>query len=230
MRARLGVLGILGACAFVLGGAVPAHAGGSLLHFERDHYEPGERAVASGRFGPGCCDRGWLEHGPYHAWLVPYHETQAAEATLPNGVVPIGEVRLSQAPYQVNGQTYFHHTATVEFDVPELPPGRYAVHHCNDPCTKELGDITGAMLQVGAPPPTTTTLASTTTTVTSTSTTTTSPTTTTIAVVADDASPTTEAEESSKSPGTGALVAGGAVVAAGVTAVGALRWRRRREP
>ena len=94
MRARLGVLGMLAACTLALAGAVPAHAGGSNLQFERDHYEPGERAIATGGFGPGCCDRGWLEDGPYYAWLVPSDETQRAEAALPNDVVPIGEVHL----------------------------------------------------------------------------------------------------------------------------------------
>ena len=218
---------MLAACTLALAGAVPAHAGGSNLQFERDHYEPGERAIATGGFGPGCCDRGWLEDGPYYAWLVPSDETQRAEATLPNDVVPIGEVHLSQEPYQVNGQTYFRNIATVEFDVPDVPPGRYWVAHCNDPCTKELGDITGGLLQVGPPPPPTTTTAPPPTTITPATTTT--PTTTTPVVLADDASLVTEPETGSKTP-TGALVAGGAVVAAGVTAVGALRWRRRREP
>ena len=163
---------MLAACTLALAGAVPAHAGGSNLQFERDHYEPGERAVATGGFGPGCCDRGWLEDGPYYAWLVPSDETQQAEATLPNDVIPIGEVHLSQEPYQVNGQTYFRNIATVEFDVPDVPPGRYWVAHCNDPCTKELGDITGGLLQVGAPPPPATTTAPPPTTTTPTTTTT----------------------------------------------------------
>jgi hypothetical protein len=219
------LLGMLATCALVLVGASPAHAGGSWLPFERDHYEPGEHAVASGSFGPGCCDRGWLEDGPYYAWLVPYDDTQPAEGTLLDRVVRIGEIRLSQEPYQWNGQTYFRNIATVEFVVPDLPPGQYSVFHCNDPCTKQLGDVTSAMLQVGMPPATTTTTIPTRTTTTSTTTTTTTTTT-----EAPDARLASAPETSTKTPTTGALVAGGAVVAAGVTAVGALRWRRRREP
>lgn len=134
--------------------ATPGGAGGSPLWFDRDlaageWYEPGDVAVARGGFGPGCCDRGWLEDGPWFAEVVRLDEDGSAPVDPP---VPVGELRVEEVSYEVNGTRHRRYEAVVEFVVPDVADGPYVLHHCNDPCTKELGSITAGWFRIGPPP------------------------------------------------------------------------------
>jgi hypothetical protein len=141
---------LAGAC-FLAGS--PAEAGGSPLSFERnlangEWYAPGELAIARGDFGPGCCDRGWLEDGPWFAEIVRFDDA----GTTVGEPIAVGELRVEQVPYEYNGRQLFRHDAVVEFVVPDVAHGSYVLNHCNDPCTKQLGSLTAGWFRIGPPP------------------------------------------------------------------------------
>jgi hypothetical protein len=220
VKVKLGVLAALIACSIAVPGGA-ASAGGSPWEFDRDSYEPGDRAVARAPFGTGCCNTGWLDEGPYFAWVLPRGEGGGGFPVIPADALRVGEVETAEESYEYEGRTFSHFVASVAFSVPDLPLGPYSLLHCNDPCTKTLGDITDGFFWVGPPgdpallaPTTTTTTTSTTTT-----TTTAPPTTTT----RPESTTTTTTSTSTTAP----LVAGGALVAAGVSTAGLVRRRRR---
>jgi hypothetical protein len=211
VKARLGVLGAIFTLAVTMGSAPPAGAGGSNWTFDQASYLPGEVATARGDFGPGCCDRGWLDDGPYLAWITPY----PADGELPDGeALLVGDVRLAQEPIRWNDQTSFVNVATVVFVVPDVPPGPYTLLHCNDPCRAPLGDLLQGLFWIGRQgnledfTPTTTTSTTTTT---------------TTAPHRPEPPTSTSTPTSTTTP----VVAGGLVATAGVATAGAFGWRRR---
>jgi hypothetical protein len=214
VKARLAVLGALVTLAVTLGSASPAGAGGSQWTFDQPSYLPGEVATARGDFGPGCCDRGWLDDGPYLAWITPY----PADGELPDReALLVGDVRLTQEPIRFGDQTSFVNVATVVFVVPDVRPGPYVLLHCNDPCTAPLGDLVQGLLWIGSAGD----LAALTPTSTTSSTTTIPPSTTTTTTTPPRPEPPTSTST------TAPVVAGGLVATAGVATAGALGWRRR---
>jgi hypothetical protein len=217
VKARLAVLGAL--VTLALATMASAHAGGSPWNLDRESYEAGDVAIARGDFGPGCCDRGWLENGPYVAWVVPYRDGVASiEPEIPGNAVRVGEVHISQEPFPSN-TTYLVNVASAEFVVPDLPPGPYFLVHCNDPCTAALGDLLWGFFWIG--PPGDLAALTPTTTTTTTIPTTRAPSTTTAARRPE---PPTSTSTTTTTP----VVAGGLVATAGVATAGALGWRRRR--
>jgi hypothetical protein len=226
MLAKLGVLAALIACSIALLVGV-ASAGGSPWEFDRDSYEPGDRAVARAPFGTGCCNTGWLDEGPYFAWVLPRGEGGGGSAVIPADALRVGEVETSEQSYEYEGRTFSHFVASVAFSVPDLPPGPYSLLHCNDPCTKTLGDITDGFFWVGPPGDpallTPTTAATTSTTTTPPTTTEVPPTTTLAPTSTTLASPATTTSTTTSMP----LIAGGIAVA-GVSGAGVRSWRRRR--
>jgi hypothetical protein len=211
VTARLAVLGALVTLAVTLGSASPAGAGGSNWTFDQPSYLPGEVATARGDFGPGCCDRGWLDDGPYLAWITPY----PADGELPDGeALLVGDVRLAQEPIRWNDQTSFVNVATVVFVVPDVPPGPYVLLHCNDPCTAPLGDLVQGLLWIGPPGDLAALTPTTTTTI---------PTTSAPSITTAPQRPEPPTSTSTTTP----VVAGGLVATAGVATAGALGWRRR---
>jgi len=123
----------------------PASAGGAPLNFERESYLPGEVAVAQTAFGRGCCGRGWIEHGPYHAYIL-----QTVEGRAVGERIAVGEVSIDEEEYRANGQTFTRLVARVEFVVPDVPFGNYWLGHCNEGCATELGDVTSGSFFVGS--------------------------------------------------------------------------------
>ena len=150
------VLGVL-----LLGTAGPAAAGGSTWEFDAERYRPGDTAFAWASVAwEHNADLGTPRQGPYGAWLWRL-DTQAVHpyGTIPDDAVRVADVVVSRQPYEVGGTRFGPHHATVEFVVPDLPPGRYELLHCNDPCTSTLGDITFGSLRIVAPPTPSTTAA-----------------------------------------------------------------------
>lgn len=115
--------------------AAPARAGGTWLEFDRDAYAPGETARAQALVGHG--QLGWVHDGPFYAYLAESHQVPS-EVGIPLGNLVLEE----QSPTTV--------LVTLEFRVPDVAAGEYAVIYCNDPCTEGLGDLIGGSLTVVA--------------------------------------------------------------------------------
>jgi hypothetical protein len=154
VRLRFGFLATCGALAVALLAvfAAPAHAGGSAWFPEKTSYTPGEVAVARGDFGAGCCDRGWVDDGPYRVWLVPFGENSLTGLLLPATAVLVGDLHVEQQQYEWNGAPMHKWVASVEFVVPDVAPGPYQLVHCTDPCGRGLGDLMYAFFWVGPVP------------------------------------------------------------------------------
>lgn len=141
------------------GGGVAA-GGGSWLDFEQAAYRPGEEARAEGWVSHG--QLGWVEDGPFFAYLRP--PGTVPEASAPDQWPWISPRDLPLAPLDIGPPPtgYAGVTARLIFPVPEVAPGTYEVVYCNDPCTDGLGDLIGATLAVadadGAVPTTSTTV------------------------------------------------------------------------
>jgi hypothetical protein len=140
------------ATALVVTSGAPAYAGGSAWWPDKTSYAPGEVAAARGGFGAGCCDRGWVDDGPYRVWLVPYGENSLTDLVLPPTAIPVGDLHAEQQQYEWQGSTMSRWVATTEFVVPDVPPGPYHLVHCTDPCGKGLGDLMYAFFWVGPAP------------------------------------------------------------------------------
>lgn len=150
--ARSLVVGLCAALGLLLV-ASPAGAGGSTLRFEREWYAAGEVARASGTISwtntPG---RGWLESGPYFAfltegtnYLAAREARQVPEPFLPSDAIPLGEIAPEPGPSSLT------RAFTLEFAVPQVAPGWYAIVICNESCSLMLGDQFEPILQVADP-------------------------------------------------------------------------------
>jgi hypothetical protein len=138
------------ATALLVAFGAPAHAGGSAWRPDKTSYAPGEVAVARGDFGAGCCDRGWVDDGPYRVWLVPYGDNSLTDPVLPTTAIPVGELHVEQQRYAYSTMSQW--VASTEFVVPDVPPGPYELVHCTDPCGNGLGDLMYAFFWVGPAP------------------------------------------------------------------------------
>lgn len=134
---------VLAAAALVLAPGT-AHAGGSVWEFDRAQYQPGD--VATGQAAIAWdhdADLGRPDEGPYHAWLLPPGVPQGPYPSIPDGALRVAEIEVRDGPVELEpGFLVGPHHARFRFPVPDLPPGIYAVLHCNDPCTSTLADIT----------------------------------------------------------------------------------------
>lgn len=137
----------LAAAVFVvhaLSAVAPATAGGSWLSPVRDRYEPGEVATLVGYTSGG--QLGWVQDGPFFAYLVVGDITLWAEHRLPTDHVALGPLSI-----QSRGRAL---RVSISFPVPHhLAAGLYTVTYCNDPCTTGLGDLIGGSVAVGVDPP-----------------------------------------------------------------------------
>ncbi len=131
-------------CALLTALPVPAAAGGAFLALNEDFYVAGD--VIRGKtmtWLKSTYGNGHLDDGPYHAYLVRRHEMPMLPP-LPPDAIPVGPVHVDP---RGNGR---YGMATVEFTLPDLPPGRYWIAHCNDPCTETLGDLMATPLEVSS--------------------------------------------------------------------------------
>jgi hypothetical protein len=178
VRRRTVVL-TLAATGLALGpGVGPAAAGGGLLYPVHDRYEPGDTATLVGYTGGG--QLGWVEDGPFHAWLAPTaldggpaadgphrpHLPAGPLVTEETGRAGAFRLRVADGPHRphlpagplVTEETgragAFRLRLSVTVPLPaDLAPGRWSLEYCNDPCTTGLGDLVGGFLFVGADPP-----------------------------------------------------------------------------
>jgi hypothetical protein len=140
----------------LLAGAGPAGAGGASLYLEQAEYLPGQSARAEGGISiTDSAESGWIDDGPYYGYLIGTDRFAELSATVqhwpfvPAEAIRVGEVR-AQPDAGCCSATF-----ALDFVVPSLSRGHYAILICNEPCTKTLGDYTGggiAINAVGAPP------------------------------------------------------------------------------
>jgi hypothetical protein len=141
------------ACAF----ASPASAGGAVWDFDRPYYEPGDIVRAATSVGWGHNDQlGTPDDGPYGVWIQVWTGWAAGAAgeSLAEQIESaryVTDVRIELGPQVLNGFLQGPNIARVEFRLPAIAPGLYALLHCNDPCTTPLGDITWGHFWVGPP-------------------------------------------------------------------------------
>jgi hypothetical protein len=127
----------------ILATAGPAAAGGSWLETEDPYYPPGSQATARGTFGPGAYE-GRASDGPYYAYLVPGFRWFEKPGPVPDYAIPLGPITIRRAT-----GNYCCWAASLTFTVPDLPPGRYSIDYCNDPCTVNgIGDLIGGSFWV----------------------------------------------------------------------------------
>lgn len=108
--------------------AAPATAGGSHLSPVRDRYERGEVATLVGYTSGG--QLGWIQDGPFHAYLVAGDVAFWADRRLPLDAVALGPLSL-----QARGRTL---RVSISFPVPEhLAAGVYTVTYCKRPASPE---------------------------------------------------------------------------------------------
>ena len=134
MRTRLAPLArltalVLTAGALVVATGAPALAGGAALDFDREWYQPGDVARAS--TDVSYLDwEGRAEDGPFHAYLEPIAnqtEPHADWGRIAPDAIPLGQ--LTVEPRSAGA------SVSIEFTVPDVPAGGYAVTYCNDTCT-----------------------------------------------------------------------------------------------
>ena len=144
------VIALAGAC-FVP--SQHAGAGGSVWYFDRDRYEPGDVVVAAAAVSWGHnSDLGTPDDGPYGVWIATNDSLGArSHAEQVEWARYVTDVRIEPGPGDIDGVRYAPNIARARFVLPDVPPGYYALLHCNYPCTKALGDITFGGFWVGTP-------------------------------------------------------------------------------
>lgn len=159
MRAvRLCLAGVIVASLVVLVGG-SARAGGGTWELDgrptgEAYYEPGSTMTATADIylwpdGKGRNDQGAFhagpEHGPFFFYVAKSTEGRWGPfpPPLPEDAILVGEVnfeRRDEVTWDASGT----------FTLPHLDPGDYSLLHCNDPCTRQLGDIMSTPFSVVA--------------------------------------------------------------------------------
>lgn len=149
LRHAVTALGL--ALAGLLTPASRAEAGGSWPSPVHDRYEPGQLVEIVGYTGiaPTSEYYGWLRVDPDEA-----HRPRPAPAWPVWPFVHPTDLRLGAVAVERT-----HHggwaawRVSLSFPLPaDLKPGAYEVVICNDPCTEGLGDVVGAVVNVGVDP------------------------------------------------------------------------------
>jgi hypothetical protein len=130
--------------------AGPAEAGGSTWEFPDPEVAPGETVFAwvqvAWEHNPSL---GTPADGPWLAWIQRVDAQQAAPRQDGlGGAILVGEIMVFDEPYDAGGIRFGPHHATISFVLPDVPGGEYELVHCNDPCTKSLGDVTWGSFRV----------------------------------------------------------------------------------
>jgi hypothetical protein len=136
---RIAVVGILALGLIAL--APRAGAGGAVFDFERENYQPGDRVLGRVTFGRGAGGPIRADAGPFIAYLMK-GTTYIDAPHIPTGAIPVGPMTLTR----IDSGTWL---ARVDFTLPDIPPGRYGLGYCNDPCTNSsLGELVGGGFRV----------------------------------------------------------------------------------
>lgn len=103
-----------------------AQAGGAVWNFNKEIFQPGERATGRVTFGSGS-NEGKVSDGPFQGYLVP--GTGGIDPPkIPANAIPVGEIAIRS-----NGGAS-QWIASISFTVPNATSGRYALEMCNQPC------------------------------------------------------------------------------------------------
>lgn len=133
---------------FLLMSSAPTQAdGGSSLQFAQSSYAPGEHAIGRSdhvQTWPGTGEPG---EGPFIVYLVP-GKGPLWHGHLPDNAVRVGKLHIGD---DLGEPTY---PVKVEFDVPDLSDGPYAVWVCGRECRLGFGDLVFGLLHVRAATPT----------------------------------------------------------------------------
>jgi hypothetical protein len=83
------------------------------------------------------------EEGPFYGYIVPAHPIDDAfPPPLPDNALYVGEVVFSGTD---DSQIM---DVNLDFVLPDLEPGEYYLLHCNDPCTRQIGDTMSTRITV----------------------------------------------------------------------------------
>jgi hypothetical protein len=141
MRGRWLIAGMVMAGVVAAGG--PAAAGGSWLEPDRPSYAPGDPGMAGGVFGDGSYE-GTVEDGPFFLYMVPGYRYLPRNGSIPDWAELLGPLTIKRATGK-----YCCWVASAAFTVPDVPPGRYTLDYCNEPCTLDgIGDLVGGTFMV----------------------------------------------------------------------------------
>jgi len=147
----VGIIAGLIAVMTVISSTQPASAGGSWLSPVQHSIEAGDAVTFIGYVGRG--QLGWVEDGPFYAFLRSDPETVSAQLTddspwpfIHDLDVPLGRLEITDR----GSLGYLSLRIAVSFEVPpDLSPGTYPIVYCNQPCTNGIGDLIGADLFIG---------------------------------------------------------------------------------
>jgi hypothetical protein len=144
MRARWTLIAVVALASLAVSSS-PVSAGGSWLETDQPWYAPGETAVARGVFADGTY-RGTVADGPFFLYMVPGYRYLPRNGSIPGWAEPVGSLTIKEAT-----GNYCCWVASATFTVPQVPPGRYTLDYCNDPCTLDgIGDLVGGSFWVAA--------------------------------------------------------------------------------
>ena len=143
MNRRTLILAVIAAT--VIASATTASAGGSVWLFEESEYQPGDVAESTTSVAWGHdSSLGTPEDGPYLIYLAPIDASATTWPGIPDAAMLVGIVEIHLGTYRAeDGDLYGPHHAVARIEMPDAAPGEYQIFHCNDPCTKTLGDLIG---------------------------------------------------------------------------------------
>jgi hypothetical protein len=133
---RVVIVGLAGFALVLL--ASPAGAGGSSFSFPHRYYQSGEIARGRTSFSTLLDKKraGHPDDGPWFAYLLENGVPLVPVSQIPRHGTELGRIHIIHAhrPLAI---------ASVNFTVPNVPPGPYTIGVCNKPCRSQLGDLVG---------------------------------------------------------------------------------------
>jgi hypothetical protein len=140
MEIRRCALAAATAIVIVLGAAPSASAGGAMFDLPKDFYVPGQQVRAQSTVSLKVPSRGELDDGPYFAHVA--RVVGGARPSIPEDSIVTVPIRI-----EPRGGRRFG-TATIEFTVPDAPPGLYVISSCDESCTTWLGDLVSSYFSI----------------------------------------------------------------------------------
>ena len=131
--------------------ASPAAAGGSQWSFDREFYLPGDLVAAAAPVAwVHNAQLGTPRDGPYGAWIARNDDMSPFDASVKDARY-VGDLRVEEGCGDISGARFCPNIARVEFVLPGVEPGLYALFHCDAGCATTLGDIASGVFWVGPP-------------------------------------------------------------------------------
>jgi hypothetical protein len=121
-------LAVVVTVAALIGVSSPAWAdGGAYINLDQTYYLAGDSAVATTYVAIPKSKTGWLDRGPFYAYVLDDGSSLRAGAPIPAGALRVGTftVKHDSGSYELE----------TRFTMPVLSPGWHTLNVCNDPCT-----------------------------------------------------------------------------------------------